>query len=264
MPTESITRFPPITLQEMKGIKLMNRIDKKFVTTRGRLLRFLEQAEGLYYVQDFHGRRLMPYHTIYYDTPELAMYTAHETGRMQRYKVRLRMYENEMEPFVEVKRKNNRGRTKKKRVALPELEYLPEARAFVAEMTPYAADALRPVIENRFRRITLVNKNKTERLTIDMDLSFHNLLNGATLDMGDYVVIELKRDGLIPSPATEILRELRIKKCGFSKMAMGMALTDPSLRQNRFKKRIRYIHLLPERDRRADSDRRIRRRKDGE
>ncbi len=232
----------------MKGIKLMNRIDKKFVTTRSRLLCFLESAEGKYRVQDFHGRRLMPYHTIYYDTPELAMYTAHETGRLQRYKVRLRMYENEMEAFVEVKRKNNRGRTKKKRVELPVLEYLPEARAFVAERVPYDADALRPVIENRFRRITLVNNEKTERLTIDVDLSFHNLLTGATLAMDDYVVIELKRDGLIPSPATEILRGLRIKKCGFSKMAMGMALTDPTLRQNRFKKRIRYVQSLMRRD----------------
>ncbi len=254
---EIINTFPPIELQEMRGIKLMNRIDKKFVATRGQLVRFLREAAGRYYVQDFHGRRLMPYHTIYFDTPEHDMYTAHETGRMKRYKVRLRMYENEMEPFVEVKRKNNRGRTKKKRILLPRLEYLPEARAFVAERTPYDPDTLSPTIENRFHRITLVNNEKTERLTIDVDLSFHNLSNGSTLELPDHVIIELKRDGLIPSPATSILRHLRIKKCGFSKMAMGTALTDPAMKQNRFKQRIHYVLTLPQKVAQKDTDNNI-------
>ncbi len=225
----------------MREVKLMNRIDRKYVTTRSQLLRFLQEAQGDYYVQDFHGNHLMPYHTIYYDTPTNDMYVAHETGRLTRYKVRLRMYENEMEPFIEVKRKNNRGRTKKKRVALPALEFLPEAQAFVAERTPYDPATLRPTIENRFRRITLVNKAKTERLTIDVGLSFHNLLTDYMLAMDDHVVIELKRDGLVPSPALEILRRLRIKRCGFSKMAMGTALTDSTIRQNRFKQRIHYV-----------------------
>lgn len=236
----------------MKEVKLMNRIDTKFVTTRSCLVRFLEMAEGMYFVQDFHGRRLMPYHTIYFDTPFLDMYTAHETGRLQRYKVRLRMYENEMEAFVEVKRKNNHGRTKKKRMALPTLDYTAEAQDFVAKKSPYDAALLRPTIENRFRRITLVNKAKTERLTIDVGLQFHNLLNGATVAMDDYVIIELKRDGLTHSPAIELLRRLRIKKCGFSKMAMGMALTDPTVRQNRFKRRIRYVMALMQHERRMN------------
>ncbi len=229
----------------MKGIKLMNRIDTKYVTTQEMLWRFLEEAKDRYYVQDFHGRHLMPYHTIYLDTPQLDMYTDHETGRQHRYKVRMRMYENEMEAFMEVKNKSNKGRTKKKRIAIADLVYDDDsAKEFVGERTPYDAHSLRPTIENHFRRITLVNKDKTERLTIDVDLQFHNLLTGNTRELPGHVIIELKRDGLTPSPATEILRSLRIKRCGFSKMAIGMAMTSPQLRQNRFKQRIHYIEKL--------------------
>lgn len=240
-----LTEYPPITLEQMKGVKLLNRIDTKYVTTVDRLGEFLRMAKGCYYVQDFHGRRLMPYHTIYLDTPDLKMYLDHQRGKKHRYKVRMRMYENEMESFIEVKDKSNKGRTKKKRVEIPELSFEGEHMIeFVEERTPYDASALIPTIENRFRRITLVNMEMTERLTIDLDLQFHNIVNDNSRAMPQHVIIELKRDGLIASPAIEFLRRLRIKKCGFSKMALGMAMTSPELKQNLFKQRLRQIDKL--------------------
>ena len=246
-----LATFPPITLDEMHGIKLMNRIDTKYVTTRDMLRRFLTLAQEHYYVQDFNGRRMMPYHTIYLDTPTLEMYHDHQRGKKHRYKVRMRMYENEMEPFMEVKNKNNKGRTKKKRLELAEpgetteLIATPESLDFVQEKAPlYDAHTLQETIENRFRRITLVNKARTERLTIDLDLQFHNNLNGQSKELPEHVIIELKRDGLIPSPAIALLKQLRVKACGFSKMALGMAMTMPELKQNRFKQRLHYIEKL--------------------
>lgn len=232
----------------MHGIKLMNRIDTKFVTTVEQLRRFLSVAKDHYMVQDYHGLRMMPYHTIYLDTPQLDMYMIHHNGVKHRHKVRMRRYENDGASFLEVKDKNNHGRTKKKRIGIEELEYATDEQiAFADALIPYDAKGLKPVIENRFRRITLVNKDKTERLTIDLGLYFHNLLTDRERRMDEHVIIELKRDGLIPSPAIELLRELRIKKSGFSKYAIGMALTDPTLKQNLFKKRIRYIEGLKNR-----------------
>lgn len=245
MINELLTDYPPITLEQMHGVKLLNRIDTKYVTTVDMLAEFLRMAKDRYYVQDFHGRRLMPYHTIYLDTPDLRMYQDHQRGKKHRYKVRMRMYENEMEAFVEVKNKSNKGRTKKKRIEIPDLKYEGEVmQEFVDERTPYDAAELVPTIENRFHRITLVNKEKTERLTIDVDLWFHNVLNGNEKKMPQHVIIELKRDGLIPSPAIDLLRRLRIKKSGFSKMALGMAMTSPDLKQNLFKQRIRLLGKL--------------------
>lgn len=242
---ELLSQYPPITLEQMHGVKLLNRIDTKYVTTVDKLADFLRIAKESYYAQDFYGKRLMPYHTIYLDTPELDMYYAHQSGKAHRYKVRMRRYENDGATFIEVKNKNNKGRTKKKRTEISDLRYeRGEMQDFIAPLMPYDAEALRPTIENAFHRITLVNLEKTERLTIDVDLSFHNMLNDNRRNMPQHVIIELKRDGLIPSPAIDLLRQLRIKKCGFSKMALGMAMTSPDLKQNLFKQRLRYINNL--------------------
>ena len=84
-----------------------------------------------------------------------------------------------------------------------------------------------------------MNKGKTERLTIDLDLCFNNIRTQRPCDLSGIVIIELKRDGLVYSPIIEMLRQLRIHPHGFSKYCIGSALTNPDLRQNRFKIRLR-------------------------
>ena len=97
---------------------------------------------------------------------------------------------------------------------------------------------------NRFRRITLVNKAMTERLTIDSGLSFHSLQNGMDVRLPRLVVIELKRDGLQNSPVLALLNRLRIHPMGFSKYCMGTALTHPQLKNNRFKERLHAVERI--------------------
>ena len=62
--------------------------------------------------------------------------------------------------------------------------------------------------------------------------------------MGALVVIEVKRDGLCPSPMLGILHQLRIQPHGFSKYCMGSALTNPALRINRFKPKLHDVERL--------------------
>ena len=57
--TELLEQFPAITLEEMSAVKLMNRIDTKFVTTLPQLERLLEMAQGDYYAQEIGGERNM-------------------------------------------------------------------------------------------------------------------------------------------------------------------------------------------------------------
>jgi hypothetical protein len=85
---------------------------------------------------------------------------------------------------------------------------------------------------------------KTERLTIDSQLSFHNLVNGEYKDMGNLVIIELKRDGRVPSPVLDMLRQLHIHPHGFSKYCMGAALTNQSLPVNRFRQKLRDVEKI--------------------
>ena len=90
----------------------------------------------------------------------------------------------------------------------------------------------------------LVNFAKTERLTIDFNLRFHHLKSDGCDALKRVAVIELKRDGNVPSPALDILRETRIKRSGFSKYCIGSALTHKGLKRNNFKERLIMINKM--------------------
>ena len=241
-----LTTFAPISLDEMSGVKLMNRTDTKFVTNTAKLHQLLMLAQQDYYVQEISGERNLEYDTTYFDTMSFDMYNQHQWGHTNRQKIRFRTYCISGLQFMEVKTKNNHGRTKKKRIEVGDMDLEDEAkRLFLGRHLRYGVDTLQPALNNHFSRITLVNKAKTERLTIDSGLRFRNLLNNEEKDMGNLVVIELKRDGLQPSPVLEMLRQLRIQPHGFSKYCMGSALTGRDhLSVNRFKRKLIEVNKL--------------------
>ena len=239
---ELLLRFPAITLDEMSSVKLMNRTDTKFVTTVPKLLQLLEMAQEDYYAQEISGERNMLYDTTYFDTTGFDMYKQHQFGHVNRQKIRFRTYVSSNLQFMEVKTKNNHGRTKKKRIEVSDMDLNDDTkREFLERTLRFDADTLIPHMHNYFRRVTLVNKAKTERLTIDTSLQFNNLLTRESRDMGPLVIIELKRDGLVFSPVLDMLLRLRIHPHGFSKYCMGAALTNESLPVNRFKVKLRDV-----------------------
>ena len=251
--TEILNEYDSITLDEMRSIRLMNRIDTKFVTTVPMLRQLLLLAKDDYFVQESQGERISPYYTLYFDTPDCKMYNRHEAGHFSRQKVRVRSYVNAGLNFLEVKTKNNHGRTKKKRIEA--LNFDPENHSifnvqsslfsdFLQTYLKYPQQSLVRQVENRFDRITLVNKAKTERLTIDTNLRFHNISTNNYRFMEDLVVIELKRDGLQPSPILPLLTKLRIHPHGFSKYCIGSALTNADLRRNRIKPRLHSVEKI--------------------
>lgn len=237
--------YAPISLEDMREIRLMNRIDTKFVTTVPVLLQLLEMAKDDYWAQEIDGERNLAYQTTYFDTLDYNMYYVHQSGHTNRQKLRFRTYVSSNLQFMEVKTKNNHGRTKKKRMKVVDTDITDSEKLnFLQEHLRYNPDELRPAIANSFNRITLVNKGKTERLTIDTDLQFNNLVTGTKRNMGKLVIVELKRDGLCYSPVLEMLRQLRVFPHGFSKYCMGSALTNDELKVNRFKQKLRYVERI--------------------
>lgn len=240
-----LNTFAPITLAEMKSVRLMNRVDTKFVTTLPRLMRLLEMAKGEYFVQEIDGERNSAYTTLYYDTPRLDMYIMHHNGCLGRQKVRVRQYVDSNLTFLEVKNKNNHRRTRKKRITVTGFDITGEQqREFLKPLCWWDVDTLQPALRNWFNRITLVNKAKTERVTIDTGLRFHNFVSGLDKSLDQVVIIELKRDGNQPSPLLAMLRDLHIHPYGFSKYCMGTALSNPSVKKNRLKPKLHYVERL--------------------
>ncbi len=240
-----LDKLAPITLEEMSSIRLMNRTDKKFVTNKARLADLLALAEGKYYAQFNAGSKIAAYRTTYWDTADHDYYMQHHNGRAPRQKVRVRTYMDSGVTFLEVKTKNNHGRTKKKRVEVPGQGQIAESADFLMERVHRAPSEIHETVQNNFHRITLVNYAKTERLTIDFDVCFHNFETGEDVDTGDLVIVELKRDGNVYSPVLDILRQLRIKPSGFSKYCIGSVLTNGGLKHNLFKPKLNKIaHLI--------------------
>ena len=248
-----LAAFAPISLAEMDGVQLMNRVDTKFVMRMSLLPELLHQAEASYYVQEIAGKRTGEYDTTYYDTEDLEMYMRHHDRQLVRQKIRVRTYVESKLYFLEVKRKNNKGRTKKKRISLPGTELTAQTTGqgkqkswsvedFIAAKSRYRYEQISPRLRTQFTRITLVNKQKTERLTIDTTLCFTNIRSGAQVSLPEMVIVELKRDGNVPSPMIGIMQSLRIKPLKVSKYCIGTALTTPEVKQNRFKAKIRRIN----------------------
>lgn len=240
---KTLQSYQPVSLEEMKSVRLMNRIDTKYVTTVSQLIKLLEMARDEYWVQEIDGKRNMPYYTLYYDTENNDMYLEHLRGRKTRQKIRIRAYEHSGISFLEVKKKNNKGRTAKKRVPCSKDESKSQVE-FISNHLCYSPMRLNDRIENRFTRVTLVNRRMTERLTIDTNLMFHNCITDKVCSLEGLAIIELKRDGQTHSPILNLLKELRIHSSGFSKYCMGMALTDDGLKKNRFKPRLRKISKM--------------------
>ncbi len=256
---EILSIFDSITLNELDDVSLLNRTDTKFVTHVSKMHSLLQLAVEDYRVLEVDGGRISPYHTLYFDTPDKAMYCKHEAGHTNRQKVRVRSYIKSGLSFLEVKTKDNHGRTCKERMPMKDFDPMDTARDimfrsqddefklyddFLETHLWYDPNTLGEHLTNRFNRITLVNREKTERVTIDFGLQFNNILTGKCLAMDKVAIIELKRDGFQPSAIMGMLNTLRIKPMGFSKYVIGSALTNEHLRCNRIKPNLRRISQL--------------------
>jgi len=247
---QAAAQFPPITLAEMDAVKLLNRIDSKYVTTQATLLAVLADAlKAGYRALETQGDKLSPYNSVYYDTPDLKTFLDHHNKRLVRQKIRTRMYVNSGDTFLEIKRKNNHGRTKKKRTQIATSELMDfttnaAATAYLAEHSMFTAEELSPALSTAFERITLVNPQQTERLTIDTALKFENFRTGKRTDLQDAVIIELKQDGRAQSQMKGILLDHRVKELRISKYCIGTTLTCSAAKSNRFKEKVRALEKI--------------------
>ena len=247
---DAIALMGAISLSEMSSVSLMNRTDTKFITTVAVLKDVLSDAVGCgYRVCEIDGQRLMGYASLYYDTPDLKMFTAHRNGKKTRQKVRVRTYLTGGDTFLEIKRKNNHGRTKKKRIRISQDVFMnfgedPDAAAFLEEKSWWKHEDITPSTTTDFERFTLVNKEMTERLTIDLNIRFRNIRSGRCSGLTDLVIIELKQDGRKVSDMRKILLEHRVFPFRISKYCMGITLTDDSARPGRFIEKVRYVEKL--------------------
>lgn len=239
-----IGHFAPVFLEEMQGASLQNRLDFKFVFNRALLLDVLNRLKDQYRVLEINGIRLQHYDTIYFDTPDHALYHAHHNQRGNRMKVRIRNYTSNNLCFAEVKSKLNTGRTVKKRYPVNDIQSaLPEeiSKHFL-QSSGLKCNDLVTGVKIGFDRLTLVSAGDTERLTLDLNLKMQDEQNVESVP--ELVIAELKLYQKIPSTFKNLMQEMRIPAWGISKYCLAVSLLKKGIRRNNFKPIHNYLYKI--------------------
>jgi hypothetical protein len=240
-----ISAFQPITLAEMDSVKLMDRTDTKFVFHLQDLDAILSEISDKYRALEVEGTRWSPYETLYYDTPSLELYLRHHNQKMNRYKIRYRKYVNSNLHFFEIKFKNNKGRTVKKRIKEEkiETEIKNNAQQLLESITGFKASDLKPILYVNCSRATLVNTELEERLTLDVKLQFKK--NGIELNYEPLVIAELKQNKVnIQSPFYRLMKHYRFRSSSMSKYCFGVTQIFPEVKKNNFKPKILTLNRI--------------------
>ena len=242
--SSALQRFHPITLEETDSVRLMNRMDTKFMIGVEQLDHLLKNLGTNYRVLEVEGMRINRYKTLYYDTCDFLCYRQHHSGKRNRFKIRKREYVESHVSFLEYKEKTNKGRTIKSRIKLGEvLDSLNEREnAFIDERTHRHLN-YEPKLWNSFGRITLVDTTAGERLTIDSDIAFE--MGNRKAGVPELVIIEVKRDE--NSGSSDVLRQLKhqlVRPESMSKYCLGVALLYPELKSNNFKQKLLKIEKI--------------------
>lgn len=228
----------------MDTVKLLNRTDTKFVFKRSQLPEILERVRPHYRILEISNLRQNAYRTLYYDTHDFGLYNKHQNGKLNRHKVRIRRYVDSGLTFLEIKFKNNKGRTVKKRVRIKEFEEVlsDDSMKFIGKVMQKEIDLV-PKLWNTFTRLTLVSKKDTERLTIDLNLGFEYEDDKKSLDK--VVIAEVKQEKMSRnSTFVRTVKSMGIRPTGMSKYCVGAMVMNGDLKYNNFKQKLLTIKKL--------------------
>ena len=236
--------FSPIKLAEMDNVKLMSRSDTKFAFKISKLPELLNQMIPFYRVLEINGKLIHDYKSLYFDTDDRKFYLDHHNGRVNRNKVRFREYVGSDLTFLEIKRKNNKGKTIKKRMKVDSIN-----DNLSVKQKEYICSIIGSnIILNskqwiNFSRITFVHKVHKERLTIDINLNFKE--KDRRGDLNQIAIGEVKQERMSRlSDFMRIAKDLHILPIRISKYCMSTLELNPELKQNRFKEKTLFLTKL--------------------
>ncbi len=240
---EILSNYESVGLKEIDSVKLMNRVDTKYVFSKTHLPSVLKELINDYYVLEIETKRVSAYKTMYYDTEDFICYYMHQHGRANRYKFRTREYVETGKLFFELKIKNNHKKTYKSRVSRKDKNFDLDQNHidFVTKKLGKTINSVSGVLWVEYKRISLVSKKFTERLTIDLNLSYKNDSDSKVFD--NLVILELKQDKSAASLVREVLRSKRIFQVSLSKYCLGIASLYP-VKTNNIKEKIRLINKI--------------------
>ena len=241
----SLSKLECVNLKQLDQVRLLRRFDTKYLFDISQLPEFINALAQDYYVLEIDGQRIMPYKTLYFDTPDFELYSKHHRGGLNRCKVRYRSYLVSDINFFEVKFKSNKGKTVKTRIKKEEFnqELDSEDKALLQKYAGIQPDELIPRLIIYFSRITVANKQFTERATIDIGLRY--VYNGHSKEFSNIAIAEIKQEKFsLNSRFTKLLKKMHIRSSGFSKYCVGIANMYDDVKINNFKPVLNKINNI--------------------
>ncbi len=231
----AVRQLKPLTLKEMDSVRLLDRQDTKYTFHIKYLPEFLEDAKDKYRVLEIDQRRIFQYDTLYYDTDDFLLYKYHHNEKVNRLKVRFRKYVESKLTFFEVKYKLFGTRTAKERIRTDDIKSaLSEDEFDLIHDVQFDKLDLKEKLWVYYKRITLVNNELTERVTIDVNLKFKHLDKEAEIE--NLAIVEIKQNKRsVLMPFVQLMKKKRIPPLSISKYCLGIALTVPGIKANNFK-----------------------------
>lgn len=246
-----LSRFRPINLEDLNsGSAMLERHDNKYIVRESVLRHAVQLLTEHFDILEIEGKRTFTYETCYFDDAQRTCYFEHHRGKRQRCKIRVRNYSDARLCFVEVKLKDKRGRTVKKRLEYTVQKYRTlDARALAYIQNAFSGLyrrefklALKPVLDISYRRVSLAAKDGGERMTIDTALVFS--ADGRSYSVDDSLFIIETKSANGNGIADKVLRRLHQHPTGnCSKYCIGTALLELVQKQNTFLPALRKVRF---------------------
>lgn len=234
-----------VSLAELDSVALLNRIDNKYVLNKQQLQFIMPVIQQHYEVLQIGDDKIFTYENNYFDTVDFQFYYDHHNGYSNRMKVRSRKYIETDTSFFEIKRKENIDRTDKTREKVDQLVLAIDAtkKETIQRLSRKPIADLSLILNNRFNRITFVNNDQTERMTLDFNIQFSDDVSEKKFT--NFYVLEIKQSkSNSRSIVTEVLKKNNIREQNFSKYIFGIIALKDNIRMNNFLPIIKKINKL--------------------
>jgi hypothetical protein len=243
----ALSKFNKIQLNELGKANLMERVDTKFVIQIKDFPNVLCELTSKYNILEVNSQLINSYKSLYFDTANFSLYHDHHNRKDHRFKVRYRTYLNGNLSFLEIKEKR-KGVTDKKRIQVDTTNSNPfhneNHSIFLNQHLPPDKLKLSPVLWSTYERITLVEKNQTERVTLDLNIGFEWDKNSVIYS--HFIIAELKQKKQTHlSYFYQLMKNKGIRPYRISKYCLGILNLhkSKSIKHNRFKKKLLKLNI---------------------
>jgi hypothetical protein len=239
-----LNQFDKIDLEGLEKVKLLNRVDSKFIFHVNELHFILKMIKDDYSLLEINDLHSFNYETVYFDSSKFQLYHAHHNGKLNRFKIRRRHYLYNNQNFFEIKQKIKGNRTHKFRIEKSgEGNIFSEFEQEMLNLSGAPKIDLEEKLKVNYTRLTFASKSKNERITVDLDLTFSNL--NAKKEFKGLAILEVKQGSMNRNSGVLVcLKTKKIRPLSISKYAIGIAMIESGVKKNAFKSKILQINKL--------------------